>query len=190
MSRNKETERKRMDRELLKRLGICLYCYRQDAAPGRTLCLDCLEKHNARSRTYQKSTETVYKHRQHLKRRRDLLRAFGVCIVCGKHDAKPGHTACWSCLENNRVRSAGRRAEAGRQVRSLMGTGETCYFCGKPVTDHEKVCEACYERCRQQMLYARSKRNGENYFEKQCRRGGMEGHKKAAPGGAAGQPGR
>ncbi|MBD5417331.1 MAG: hypothetical protein HDR50_06670 [Desulfovibrio sp.] len=45
------------------------------------------------------------------RRRREALKAHGVCQDCGREDAEPGRTLCWSCrLFHNQVRSGARPA--------------------------------------------------------------------------------
>ena len=45
------------------------------------------------------------------RRRREALRAHGICQCCGREDAEPGRTLCWACrLYNNQRRSGARPA--------------------------------------------------------------------------------
>lgn len=45
------------------------------------------------------------------RRRRETLRAHGICQDCGKEDAEPGRTLCWKCrLYRNQRRSGVRTA--------------------------------------------------------------------------------
>lgn len=61
---------------------ICTKCGQEDAAKGRTRCINCLEKCRGQIR---KPLTTEQRYAKHIrqKRRYDLLTAFGVCTKDG-----------------------------------------------------------------------------------------------------------
>lgn len=146
---------------------ICVKCGKNDAEEGRTVCTVCKMDIREYQRTHKRGAESIQRHKEYSKKRREENRKNGICVVCGTRKAKEGYSSCERCLYKHRERSAKKRREQGIPSRDLMGKDGTCYFCGKPVNEHEKTCDHCYERCKNQMLYARSKKKGPNYFEKQ-----------------------
>lgn len=169
LSKAPETIRKREDYYFFKEHGICTVCHQEMAEARHTMCLACRMDHNERSHTENRSAESIYAHQQHLKRRRELNLAFGVCTTCGKRDASPGTSTCERCRAKSRERSKNKRIANGvisREDRDGMGV---CYFCGTPTMDGKKVCQKCYARLKIQMLHARCCRQETNNFERLCK---------------------
>lgn len=149
----------------LKAMGKCVVCGVNPADDGFTTCLVCrIERRNIKE---NRGTESTYHHRQWLKRLRDLNYAFGVCIVCGKRDAEKGSSLCGVCKAKARARQQDKRRKNDVMPRILFGDGEHCSVCGGQVESSRKMCDKCYPKYREMMLYARSCRTSENYFEKQ-----------------------
>lgn len=150
----------------LKAMGKCVVCGKNPADDGFTTCLLC--RMDRRSRKGKRGTESDYHHRKWLKRLRDLQYAFGVCVVCGKRDAVSGSSMCSVCLSKARTRAQGRRINGGVTPRAIFWDGHHCTACGAEIKDtQKKLCDNCYPKYRELMLYARSCRKGKNYFEKQ-----------------------
>ena len=123
---------------------ICIKCGQEDAAKGRTRCINCLEKNRGRIRK-PLSTEQQYAKHIHQKRRYDLLLAFGVCAQCNKHNALPGHTLCLECnLKRNKAAENKRRKQG---VYPRDSYSDMCLQCGKnPRLDGKKICSECYDK--------------------------------------------
>lgn len=149
----------------LKQMGKCVICGKNPADEGYATCLVCrIDRRNIKE---NRSTESVYHHKQWLKRLRDLRHAFGVCIVCGKRDADFGSHTCSVCNAAARIRSEQKRIEKGITPRAIFWDGHHCAICGKEMIVKDlKVCEECYPKYKELMLNARSQRKGKNYFEK------------------------
>jgi len=161
-----ESERKKREYEWYKSIGICVICHKVKAEPGHTQCLACMMARREKGDTHSK--ESKERHKEYLKKRRRENLKKGICVVCGKHKAMPGKTYCEFCKAKSRLREEKKRRELGIMPRAIMGTGNFCYFCGKP-TNGKKICAECYEKCKNKMLYARSFKREKNYFEKQCK---------------------
>ena len=164
MSADTEKARKKSDYEFYKEHGICVNCRHEKARHGKTLCWRCAANYSDSEKSNRKPPSE--EHKQYLKDRREQKRGNGVCVICGAEKATEGTTTCRRCREKAKRRAEERRRSRGVLPRSMMGTGEYCYFCGKP-TDGKKLCEDCYERCKSQMLYARTFKKKENdWFRK------------------------
>ena len=150
----------------LKAMGRCTVCGKNPADGTSTMCLMCrMERRNKREK---RSTESAYHSKYWHKRRRDLWYAFGVCVVCGKRDAKSGSSMCGICLEKARKREQEKRIKGGKIPRIIFGDGYHCGICGSEISvSDKKLCENCYPKYRELMLYARSCKTEKNYFEKQ-----------------------
>lgn len=65
--------------------GLCVRCGKKaPAAPGRKLCIDCIERN-------KKSQKRCYEKRK----------AAGMCMNCGKVPARPGRVTCADCAKLN-----------------------------------------------------------------------------------------
>ena len=155
----------RQDRAALIAMHRCIYCRTNKADEGYKTCLQCRIDRRGTKDTH--SDEFKRKHNEWLKRRRDLLYAFGVCITCGKRDAKSGSHQCGVCLAKARTRMEHKRREAGIIGRDSYTLDGKCYYCGEPVIDGKKTCQKHYETAVQNMLNARSLKKGKNYFEQE-----------------------
>jgi hypothetical protein len=89
-------------RKALSSAGACSNCFNARAAPGRKLCLRCLEKASSKMR-----------------RRKEA----GQCYECAS-PVETGHTRCRRCLD---ARAADRRSK--NESRTAAGL---CYACGEP----------------------------------------------------------
>lgn len=147
-----------------KKHKICVVCRKNDAEGNYTTCLACRMAMREKGDTH--SEQAKAKNKERLKRRRDLLYAFGVCVQCGKHDAKKGSTSCEYCLARSRKCSEKARRRRGIYARDGYTKSELCYFCNEPVVGGKKTCKKHYSQLRSQMLYARSCKKEGNYFEK------------------------
>lgn len=123
---------------------ICTKCGQEDAAKGRTRCINCLEKCRGQIR---KPLTTEQRYAKHIrqKRRYDLLTAFGVCTKCNKHNALPGKTWCLECTLKRKKTMENKRRKAGIFPRDSYS--DMCFLCGKnPPLDGKKLCGECYKK--------------------------------------------
>lgn len=139
-------------------------CGKNKADEGYATCLVCrMERRGKESH----SEESKARHTEYLKRRRDICYAFGVCVACGKRDAAHESSICRKCREKAKARSENKRREMNILPRVIMLDDYHCSACGKDIEPGErKVCDKCYERMKAAMLYARSLKKTENYFER------------------------
>lgn len=150
--------------------GICVQCGQKDAWKGQVLCLECRMSINE-NKIQKLTTEQQFRHYQHQKRRRDILIAFGICTVCGKRNAKENRRLCEICSAKYNNRQKEKSHEKGVMPNEILRDGKHCVICGaESVKSGFKVCEECYPKMRKNMLYARSCKKSENYFEKQNRK--------------------
>lgn len=146
----------RQDMVALIAMGKCLYCRKNKADEGYRSCLQC--RMDRRLRKYTPSDESKERKKERLRRRRDLLYAFGVCITCGKHDAAEGSHTCGICLCKAREKRAQKRRKAGIAPRDSYTKEGICFFCDKPVVTGKKTCERHYEVLKKSILHARNLR--------------------------------
>lgn len=143
----------------------CTLCGEKlDPDDQHATCLVC--RMDRRGKPDGHSAEAKARHAQWLKERREANRANGICVVCGRHPAKPGRTMCDLCLSKSRARQAKDRHARGAMPRVLMDGIDRCTRCGASKEDNgHKVCDKCYPILRNAMLNARSQRTEKNYFE-------------------------
>lgn len=80
----------------------------RDAAEVRQRWERACEEMRARMR---RKAARIHQISEYNRKRRELLAAHGICQACGKEDAEPGRTLCWSCrLYHNQARSGARTA--------------------------------------------------------------------------------
>lgn len=74
----------------------CTKCGKQDSytLSGRALCAVCAEKNRENSRRYY----TKLGNNPGAKKRYQRLKELGLCIDCGKYEAKSGSVRCEGCL--------------------------------------------------------------------------------------------
>lgn len=137
--------------------GICVSCGQQNAVQGETRCLECKFK-------YRESNSQYYvKHKEELNRKcrdrgkqlYDERKERGICVRCGKRKAQTGKVRCAVCLAKDRQAHIKKSRAEGVLPHSMLGNGEYCYTCGKPV-DGTKLCPKCLETSRRTIAYART----------------------------------
>lgn len=75
-------------------------------------------------------------------------KAMGLCVACGRPQAKNSTALCIECLlkkrESARIRSNERRGDTLPRVE--LPDYNICYQCGKnPIMEGKKLCADCYE---------------------------------------------
>lgn len=66
-------------RKMCSENDLCIWC-KSPAMPGKMICAECREKHNARTRKLRESRK-----------------AAGMCVICGTSPAQKGRTQCLEC---------------------------------------------------------------------------------------------
>lgn len=160
-----ESERRKERYYWLKEHGICVCCGSEKADKGYTTCLVC--RMDIREKGDTHSDLHKEKHKRWLKRRRDIMYAFGVCVTCGKRDAEIGSSMCGICKAKAKERAAKNRINMAILPRSMTDGHACCAWCGSTdLVKGKKLCRKHYEIAKQNMLNARDHRkDSPNYFE-------------------------
>ena len=88
--------------------GTCRRFKGHDHAEVRQCAERAIEKMQA---MLQRKAARIHQISEYNRKRRELLAAHGICQNCGREDAEPGRTLCWSCrLYRNQSRSGARTA--------------------------------------------------------------------------------
>lgn len=123
--------------QFYKSIGICTHCRKNNAEPGKTLCLDCLIE----NRTYKKKHDPV-RQRAIDKDKRQRRKERGLCVNCGCRPQYHG-LLCSHCYSTVLRRKEREKSDLSRSELPKYGI---CYCCCKnPVMDGKKVCKSCYE---------------------------------------------
>lgn len=126
-----------------KREGLCVHC---GSDLGDSTTIYC-EKCNAARAEYRKRPEVIARRKMMQKRKYDICLAFGWCTQCQKRDALQGKTKCGICMSAHLKREEKKRRAKGIIPMHMMGNGEYCSTCAKPVEiKGEKMCNKCRER--------------------------------------------
>lgn len=141
--------------------GICYNCGQRDAEPNKKLCFECGEKNRMRVRKY------YYSHREKniadvnscKRKRKNRLKAKGLCVTCGKRQPLPGILECFGC-KNKRIIKY--REKSNRLPQDMRGNGIYCYRCCRPICNGTKLCEDCRKRSVESVAYARKFINKNN----------------------------
>lgn len=131
--------------------GICPRCGRENAAPNRKHCFNCLEKSAERSleRYHSMASEQKQLHlkkiceRQH--KQYEERKAAGKCVQCGKKPALQGRVRCTECLLMHRRKDEEYRRKNGAIPQTLLGDGYHCSTCGAATIKNKKLCDRCYK---------------------------------------------
>lgn len=102
MAYKSQEEAKRYHRELYQwcvEHGVCAWCKKVYAEPGRVYCKGCTRKNKA---LIERRDPGHVKRVAYCQERRERLKASGLCIDCGKHPAIEGQTRCPSCARKKR----------------------------------------------------------------------------------------
>lgn len=71
----------------LKEQGICVYCKKRPAVPGKTKCAKCLAKIKSRRESQRSGLARCERV------------SYGICYICGKKDVLPDHGVCEHCYK-------------------------------------------------------------------------------------------
>lgn len=85
--------------------GVCVRCLKNQAAPGRVRCEECLAKNaEAQARYRERHGEDKEKKRERQRKLRQERMEAGLCVACGRHKQWNGKTLCMSCAMKDRAR--------------------------------------------------------------------------------------
>lgn len=150
--------------------GICVDCGRYDAVPGRTCCEVCAAKRAERERRryrdmdIKKKAAYLKQHSESGKQRYYRRKNNGLCVNCGKPQARDSTRLCISCRAKEKQLKEKRKGIP----RYEMPSYGLCYLCCKnPILDGKKLCAECYEKQLKSMEKARNSANskeGRKYF--------------------------
>lgn len=153
-------EEKREWYHFLKEHHICVCCGQRDAFHNKTMCPECLEKHNKRtSERYAKDKEQIQQRNR--KRRKELYaerKAEGTCIRCGQKKATKG-VYCLECYVKVRKQKMKekekRKRENGGYIREIRKEKGLCAQCGEPTLPGKRLCQKHYEIAAKNAEHAR-----------------------------------
>ena len=165
-----ERERHRRRTAERREMGLCPKCGRRNPAPGRSLCVACLERSRAAERARYE---------------RARLEGAAYCPKCGRRNPAPGRSLCVACLERSRAAERARyeRArlegaayggrdpesrrrmarERNRRRRRERREAGLCALCGRQAPAEESaVCAPCREerRAAERKIYAERRAGG------------------------------
>ena len=82
--------------------GICPMCGQEDAAKGKTYCLNCLDKHAASAMKYKAKHDTTEKNRVFCMERYYKAKESGICVRCFQNKQREGRVICQKCFSKLR----------------------------------------------------------------------------------------
>lgn len=141
-------------RDWLRDHGLCVWCGKAEAEPGKVLCIDCeIKNAEFHARAYERKSpeeKRAYcdRKRDELAARRKMWKETGRCYYCGKKlPADHAGIACLECrIKRKRYRDA-RRERNGQISWEQRTSGYYCFRCCKPIEPGERnLCPECYEK--------------------------------------------
>ena len=137
--------------------GICVDCKQEEAAKGRTRCLNCLSiiAEKGRARMYKKTEEELAEinriRREKAKALYDYRKANGLCVICGK----PAYRHYTKCYEHH-IYYLWYTRRANEKKRKGYAELGLCRICGKPTVEGKKFCAEHLEQYREKMRKAQA----------------------------------
>lgn len=149
--REKNREWEKQNRVWYSEHGICVRCHKENASPGKKMCLECC------AYFANKNENKTYNHELHSKtdkKRYEYRKANGLCTKCGKPRGRCKSTVmcneCYQKHRRNKSKSYWSKVEIPRKKRPEYGL---CFICGEPYEPNGfKVCDKCREIQRQAAL--------------------------------------
>ena len=142
-----------------KKAGVCVYCGKRPARPGRVTCGEC-KAHQSESRAmhFDACPEAREEHNQksriRSKERRERLQGQGLCDWCGKRPAEPGKTKCKVCAAKMRLAKHNSNLKHGK-LKQYRERG-LCLHCGAEREPGKMYCPECMEKKRKVLEKARA----------------------------------
>lgn len=144
----KNTIRAQETREFRRRLGFCPRCGVNKLFGEEKNCPEC----RAKNYKYQSPEKKIQHAKRFYERRKELYaerKDAGICVYCGKREAKPGQSSCVYCLAKNREYKRGynlRNKDTIQDKHEFWRDNNLCSNCGQPLKEGFKVCEECYSK--------------------------------------------
>ena len=140
-----------------KSLGLCTKCGKNEAAPERTMCRECLDKKAAKTReSRDKDRAALHEYqRDWYRRKKAQAIASGMCSKCFREPADKGYKTCWRCRANSRKTtryelSAEQKQKAidrKKRINAERIAAHICINCGKrPSMKGKQKCKLCAAR--------------------------------------------
>ena len=169
MTESQREKRNRENREryaFLKEHGMCVYCGKEKAAPGKVSCLLCADNNVQKATIYNQYKRDREEYNAYMRELRRKRKEAGMCQSCGR-PTHNGKVFCSACGAVRAQRQKDRRREKGIMARDLFGNGYYCTFCGKDVEKYgDKCCPVCLERERKWSAEQRKKIDRTNHWWK------------------------
>ena len=122
-----------LNRHYYKRIGICPYCRRNKLYGEEGSCPEC----RAKNTEYKRKKDKKHYNRVHAEWSMTYndRKEKGICVRCGKRNAKEGYVRCERCMKKDEAARHSRNFHLSRYERGL------CRWCDNPVEDGYRVCE-------------------------------------------------
>lgn len=142
--------RKHKDREFLKSIGICTYCGKRKAVPGKSWCADCAYNRNE-ARRILRDNYSEEKHQQELEKMREYRRKKkkwasnkGLCTKCHKRVPPEGYKRCTICRQKELERRKREKIRDGKYSMQEAAERGICTLCRREKATNGKLCLKCY----------------------------------------------
>lgn len=151
-----------------KKAGICVYCGKRPARPGRVTCGECKAYQSEwRAMHFDEHPEAkeefLQEARVRNKERRERLKEQGICNWCGKRPAEPGKTQCKVCGEDAVARH--NSDVKNGKLKQYRERG-LCLHCGAEREPGKMYCPECMEKKRKVLEKARAAQKAKKEREK------------------------
>lgn len=132
---------------------ICPVCRVNTVFGDEKTCLDCQMKNIERTQGNIEKNRDAYnaRMRDYQKRRREELKANGICTRCGKRPASNGYSRCEMCRAKEKDYYYNKN-DGVRLRRAYRHEYGLCYICGEPNLNGYNLCPKCYERAVQNLV--------------------------------------
>lgn len=149
--REKHRQQKKEDYEWYKAHGICTECRKEKAFGNKTLCAGCIEKKTLENiKRYSENREDMLrKIKKAYKKRYSERKARGICVNCGKREAETGKVLCTRCNTAKKQKRLEyyykKLCDENTVKRSDRVSLGLCFICGKPLNNHDSLCDECFK---------------------------------------------
>lgn len=136
-----------------KSIGRCPICKRNKSAPNHVLCLECMsdasEKNHIRhdKLTPEQRKAESKKAVENKRKRKELRKAKGICVECGKRPPKNGRIRCAICLHKHSERMKRYYRKKGCKPRELFYNHDKCWICCADALPGKRVCAEHMDMC-------------------------------------------
>lgn len=140
--------------------GICTYCTKERAVPGKTLCEDCLEKKRVRERKrYENNPDLKEIHKKNFQKFYYGKKEEGLCVNCGKKKAYNGSVFCYECMLRSKRVCKEYETNVRKKYCKEIGL---CTRCGAERVPGRTVCAECLKKMQECIEINRKNAKKEN----------------------------